>query len=958
MSRTTPQGLGDSPPIALPANRPLILNDQQTAWIVVSGRVHVFAGAPDSARTRRVPLFGVGAGGLLLPPAEGAPLVLVVVGIEDTTTIQAMSSTVLADAAAGVEREAVAALVDAWLAALATALREPAPEEAIAVTVGEPARIAVGERATPPRGGVWLEAVGMLPFGVQLGTDARGEALMPLPQRAWALAERTVEVVPKSTVEALASPLAWAGIDAYTKAVLERVHADIAAGDEQHASRTAARRAYETDLRATTYTGLGAVLGGDAAKAAPADEGGAVLEALRIVGASQGIEIVAAPRGSVGMIDDPVDAITRASGVRARRVTLEGAWMRKDVGPFLAQDAETKRPIAIVPRRRGRGYDAVDPLAGTRSRVTPAVAAALSADGWLLYRALPARPVSDRDVLRFMLRPIRGDLRRLVVLALVTAGVSLLTPVVTKQIFANIVPDLQHANLAWMAALLVTFAVASFGFSLVQQIAILRIQGRASTDVQAALWDRVLDLPLPFFRTHSAGSLAMRVMGIEQIRLLATATVVTAILAIPLGLANIVLAVVLDPKLGLFAVAAIALLTATMIGLIRFQIPRQRRVQESSTELFGTTMQLVEAVGKLRVADAERRGFALWGARFTVLKRNFRDAQVAFAAVTSLVAAAPAFGTLLLFVGAKTIDQGSLDGPTFLAFNTAFIQALTAVMGLTSVATFLAAAVPLYENTKPMLAAARESDRAAADPGRLRGQIQMDHVSMRYSADGPLVLDDVSFAAEPGEFIAFVGPSGAGKSSIMRVLLGFEIPVVGSVRFDGQDLDTLDARALRRQIGVVVQSASLMPGDILSNIVGARPLTVEDAWEAARIAGIADDIRALPMGMYTFVSEGAGTFSGGQRQRLLIARAVVGRPRILLFDEATSALDNRTQAAVASAIEQLRATRIVIAHRLSTVRAANRIVVIEAGRVVQQGSFEELMAVAGPFQRLAKRQLA
>jgi ATP-binding cassette subfamily C protein len=369
-------------------------------------------------------------------------------------------------------------------------------------------------------------------------------------------------------------------------------------------------------------------------------------------------------------------------------------------------------------------------------------------------------------------------------------------------------------------------------------------------------------------------------------------------------------------------------------------------------------MQLVEAAGKLRVADAERRGFAEWGKRFADLKRSFYDAQVGFAGATAVVASAPALGTLLLFLGAATLKTGAISGATFLAFNTAFIQALAAVTGLTNVATFLAQSVPLYENTRPILGAERETDVVKADPGELRGQIEMSHVSFRYAEDSPLVLDDFGFSAEPGEFVAFVGPSGAGKSSVMRVLLGFENAEVGTVRYDGKDIESLDPRALRRQMGVVVQSARLMPGDIFTNIVGARPLTVEDAWAAAEIAGIKEDIEALPMGMHTFVAEGMGAFSGGQKQRLLIARAVVGRPRILLFDEATSALDNRTQAAVSQAIEHLRATRVVIAHRLSTVRNADRIVVVQAGKVAQQGTYDELMAVEGPFRLLAQRQLA
>jgi ABC-type bacteriocin/lantibiotic exporter with double-glycine peptidase domain len=307
------------------------------------------------------------------------------------------------------------------------------------------------------------------------------------------------------------------------------------------------------------------------------------------------------------------------------------------------------------------------------------------------------------------------------------------------------------------------------------------------------------------------------------------------------------------------------------------------------------------------------------------------------------------------------VGQGghaSLSTGEFVAFATAFGTTSAALLGLVGVLTTATQAIVLWERARPIVHSAPEVLTGEGDPGELSGRVELGHVSFRYGNEGPLVLDDVSFAVAAGEFVALVGPSGAGKSTIFRLLLGFEQPETGTVSYDGQSLADIDARAVRRQLGVVIQNARVLPGTIFDNIVGAANLTIEDAWEAARIAGIAEEIERMPMGMHTFVSESGAAFSGGQRQRLLIARAVVARPRMLLFDEATSALDNRTQAAVSTALDELQATRIVIAHRLSTIRTADRILVLDRGRVVEHGRYDELMAGEGLFAALARRQIA
>lgn len=304
------------------------------------------------------------------------------------------------------------------------------------------------------------------------------------------------------------------------------------------------------------------------------------------------------------------------------------------------------------------------------------------------------------------------------------------------------------------------------------------------------------------------------------------------------------------------------------------------------------------------------------------------------------------------------LESGDIQTGTFLAFSTTFAAILTVTSAMSTVILNVLNAIPIFENAKPIMETIPEVDIGKAVPGELAGEIEVNDVHFRYSPDAPLALNGVSFQAHPGEFVALVGPSGSGKSTLFRLLLGFDTPESGSVLFDRQDLSGLDLVAVRRQIGVVLQNGKLVPGDVFRNIAGtSSEHTIEDAWEAARMAGLDEDIKRMPMGMSTMIIEQGGAFSGGQRQRLLIARALINRPRILLMDEATSALDNRTQAIVGESLRQLQGTRIVIAHRLSTVVKADRIFVVKDGVVTERGNYQELMDRKGDFYALAQRQL-
>jgi ATP-binding cassette subfamily C protein len=373
--------------------------------------------------------------------------------------------------------------------------------------------------------------------------------------------------------------------------------------------------------------------------------------------------------------------------------------------------------------------------------------------------------------------------------------------------------------------------------------------------------------------------------------------------------------------------------------------------------LSGQVLQFISGVAKLRTSGTETRAFGVWSKGYSSLRTHMYGSRAVSNRFQVFNSFFFVFGPMAIFYAVYDWT-GRFSPGDFLAFNAAFGQLFSATMLLAGAVIQVMMLVPIFERAKPILTTAPEVDTAKADPGELTGEIEVSHLAFRYDESGPLVLKDVSFRVEPGQFVALVGPTGCGKSTMMRLLLGFENPEAGAIYFDGKDLNGLDLQIVRRQMGVVLQNSTLFRGDILSNIIGSKPLTLDDAWEAALLSGLEVDIRQMPMGLYTIVSEGGGGLSGGQRQRLMIARAIVSKPRILIFDEATSALDNQTQAIVSKSLEGLKATRIVIAHRLSTVIHADRILVFEDGRLVQSGAYSELIGQQGLFAELVKRQLA
>ena len=953
-------------------HNPFLITDPGRIWLVLKGSVDVHAvplrdGVPVGTGRH---LFRVEQGGLVfgMAPIAAAPGADLPPGVEIGLRAVAVMGTELYRAArSDIEDEdfdlIVVDWIDRWIAELADALVAAGEGRSNAFIEAEPGtRHAAGTILVPQRGDVvWVsvDSGEARLLDMEWIPETGGAVAMPVAGTMWVTCDTDCALSAAYTPTALFRGLLWRSLDAFHALAMVLVSglraAESAAEQDRLARKSAASRA---SFRAALAR-IGGVLGPAAADDAgpPADD--PLRRAVELVARAGGIAVAAPVPGGSGGLERPLDDLARRSQFRIRRVVLPEGWHRRDAGPILGYRGAEARPVALLPAG-GERYRMVDPAGGGARIVDDALAAELSGEGHVFYRPFPARALRVRDVLAFGMRGLRPDIVTAGAMGLLGGLIALTIPVATGQIFSSIIPHADMDMHLMVIAGLVLAALASAIFSFARSIATLRIQTRMDAGIQTAVWDRLLSLPAPFFRRYASGDLADRANGINMIRQVLTGTVTQAVLDTVFSLFSLALLFWYSAALAVVALAIVVLMLGLSIAVTWLQVPLQRRMIERSGRIDGLVFQLLSGITKLRVSASEPRAFARWAEEFAISKElTYRVRRLA--ALQAVISGAfPLLASLVLFAAISAMlnaGGGGFGIGDFLAFNAAFGQFAGAMVGLLGTASTLIGIVPLYERVRPILEGLPEVSETRGDPGHVSGDVEFSHVTFRYDPDTPPIVDDVSLTIPRGGYVAFVGPSGSGKSTLVRLLLGFERPETGGVYVDGKDLTGLDMPALRRQIGVVLQNGRLMSGSIFDNIVGSLPLSLDDAWAAARLSGLADDIEAMPMGMHTVLSEGAGTLSGGQRQRLMIARALVHRPRILILDEATSALDNRTQAIVNSSLARMNMTRIVVAHRLSTIENVDRIFVMRGGRLVEQGDFASLMAMEGEFAALARRQL-
>ncbi len=956
--------------LAVAGNRPLHAVDGNSFWIVTRGEIDVFAvsveeGRPVGARTH---LFRAVEGDFLFGVSHQKSthdMGLLAVGKPGTELTRFDRSALNNALRSEVLFEAAASAVEAWIVQLSRAITQdsPPPGKYLDLEAETTVLAAPGQIIRSHADVLWVCPVAGK--GILAGDDALpaldSRTPFPLTRNLWLQSRESAQISGFSSRDILSSKGFETALERFHETVLQCIAAREEKREAQERMRFDRRIAEDRRKLQNALFRLGATLFRKAeTDFTPRRNGTPLFSAAVAVAKACGIQTgnlfdaLAEKSGELRLED-----IARAGNFFTRQVILNVGWSREDNGPLLGRlkDEKGDRFVALIPVSPRR-YELFDPEGGVRVPVTRELEERLDPQAHTFYRPLPPKSLSIKDIIQLTLSGAWKDLVMVIGVGVAGALLALLIPVMTGVIVDTVIPEAARGELLQIGLILTVSVFATFMFQITRAIATVRMEGKMDSTLQAAVIDRMVALPAPFFRKFTAGDLANRAMGINQIRRILSGATLTAALTCVFSSFNLILMFFYGWKLALIGLGLILITFCISGALSVWMVRYQRQVFAIQGKNAGIVLQLLTGIAKLRMTGTEERAFGVWAKSFSEKKAiDFKSGKIN-AALDTTTSFIPLVASMVIFWFFLKYEMTGLSTGHFLAFNAAFINFQNAVVQATLAFASLLNVIPLWERAQPILSTIPEVDEGKTAVQYLSGNLGVDHVFFRYSENGPRVLKDINLGVSPGEFVAVVGGSGSGKSTLLRILLGFEKPESGSVYYDGQDMEGLDIKGIRRQMGVVLQRGQVMPGSILENITGALNLTLDDAWEAARMVGLEEDIKAMPMGMHTVVSAGGVTFSGGQRQRLIIARAIVRRPRILFFDEATSALDNRTQAIVSESIEKLNVTRLVIAHRLSTIINADRIYVLEHGEMKESGTYDELMKKKGAFYELAKRQIA
>ena len=652
-------------------------------------------------------------------------------------------------------------------------------------------------------------------------------------------------------------------------------------------------------------------------------------------------------------LGEQLEYILRPSGMMKRAIKLNGSWWKNGTGAILAHK-KNGEVVALIPNKF-YGYHYID-KSGKKINLKKSNVQEFGKEAFGFYQPLPSGPVKIVDLLKFMAKNVSPtSIMMLLGVYLVMQLLGMTLPYVTNIIYGIVVPSGSLDLLKTVSMTLVGLLVGRLSIKIIQECLRARIHGKLNLAINSAIMMRLFNLPVNFFKNYSSGDLAGRIGYVAILCRTISETFLSTVLTALFSLGYIFQMIQQAPSMfnASMLIIFVQLCFSVIVTLIKQNINNKK--MKMNPKLQSLVFDLFNGMQKIKIAGAERRAFAIWAKQYSKCQKFDFDPPLIIKISKVIGGIISSLGMIILYWIAS---KNRIAIVNYMTFGIAYGAVSSAIMSLNDVALKLANLKPIIDLINPFMKSDTENKSKGKIVNSLHGLIEINNVSFKYHKNSDLVINNLSLKIKPGEYVSIVGQTGCGKSTILRLLLGFETPLKGGVYYDNRDIGDLDKNSLRRKIGVVMQNGSLFQGDIYSNITVTAPWkTIDDAWKAAELAGLDKDIAAMPMQMHTLISEGTGGISGGQKQRLMIARALINKPKILFFDEATSALDNITQKIVADNIDKLRCTRVVIAHRLSTIKNCDRILVMDKGKIVEEGKFENLMAKKGLFYELAKRQM-
>jgi len=698
-----------------------------------------------------------------------------------------------------------------------------------------------------------------------------------------------------------------------------------------------------------------------------------VVKVFKIVAAKMNLTAKVNPGTSYSANANGIQQLAKDTTIRIREVVLNNDWYKKDCGHLIGFYDTTGNveispeynleercvPVALI-RDNSKGYKVVNPADKTEFYINNNNISKVYPKAFMLYKSLPNKKLSIKDILKFVFTDIKTDILRFALISLMCTLIGLVTPEITRNFVDSVIPNAAKNQALLITVMVLVINISSMVAGIAKSLSSMRMSIHSSNALDSAIIDRMLKLPVNFFKDYTSGELADRISGIKNMQ----SSIFSIFMSVGMNFVFCFIYLIQEIRYCKYFAAwgALFCLFPIVFSVISCFVTykAEKELLACGGKISSLLLQFLNGIEKINNSNSGKRAFAKFeqeNIRQTKIVYNMGMIQNYFGLFNVIF---PTLVSIMFYnLYGKAIVTHKIEGlsiGTFMAFLSAYGSFQGAILGITSSLLGIRNLIPMGKRVAPILKTEPEIDLNKPSVSTLKGNIEINHLNFRYNPDGPLILNDINISVKPGEFVAVVGSSGAGKSTLLRMLLGFEKPESGSIYYDDQDMNAFDVGSIRRQMGVVLQNDTVLSGSILQNIVGSSGMKEEDAWEAARKVAFDKDIEEMPMGMFTMIPAGGLSLSGGQLQRLIIARAIIRNPNILIFDEATSALDNITQAVVRKSLDELKVTRIVIAHRLSTIINADKIYVMKDGSVIETGTYDELMNQKGWFYEMAQRQ--